>query len=193
MREIFGNLFDQQADAICITTNGALKGDGANVMGKGCAGEAKKLWPGLDYLLGQRIQMDRNVVHCLTTVYAGQPTLVMGEIIVPGEGHQPPDLYVLNYHLLSFPVKPTMVHAEVEVLENYRSNAGSYPGWMAKAQLPLIAQSAYALEHVTDQMGWTKVVLPRPGCGAGDLRWEEVKPVLDPILDDRFAIITFAR
>jgi len=35
-----------------------------------------------------------------------------------------------------------------------------------------------------------KVYLPRPGCGYGYLDWEIVKKELEPILDDRFIVIT---
>jgi hypothetical protein len=36
------------------------------------------------------------------------------------------------------------------------------------------------------------VVLPRPGCGAGELDWTRfVRPALTALLDDRFVAITF--
>jgi hypothetical protein len=63
--------------------------------------------------------------------------------------------------------------------------------WYEKADLSLIEKSAlkiasmHALEDKT-------VVMPRPGCGNGRLDWElNVKPILAPILDDRFHVITF--
>lgn len=52
MKEITGNLWDQDADIICITTNGSVKKDGSAVMGRGCALEAKNRLPGLDKRLG---------------------------------------------------------------------------------------------------------------------------------------------
>jgi hypothetical protein len=68
--------------------------------------------------------------------------------------------------------------------------------WMEKADLELIRASAYQLEHIITEIEWGApdqlvVVLPRPGCGNGGLKWEDVKPVLEPILDDRFHVITF--
>ena len=67
--------------------------------------------------------------------------------------------------------------------------------WYEKADIDLIEVSARILTawaNMPDKVGvWNTVVLPRPGCGNGGLRWEDVKPVLEPILDDRFHVITF--
>lgn len=69
--------------------------------------------------------------------------------------------------------------------------------WYQKADIALIKQSAELLvqECCAYADDWTDrdpvIVLPRPGCGNGSLRWENVKPVLEPILDDRFHVITF--
>lgn len=64
--------------------------------------------------------------------------------------------------------------------------------WYEKADLCLIKRSAEQLAKYCENMpkGY-KVVLPRPGCGNGGLRWEDVKPILAPILDDRFHVICF--
>jgi hypothetical protein len=67
--------------------------------------------------------------------------------------------------------------------------------WGQPANLGLIAQSANELvERVNEEPWdqWTDILIPRPGCGNGRLSWEQVKPVINPILDDRFKIITFA-
>jgi O-acetyl-ADP-ribose deacetylase (regulator of RNase III) len=54
----------------------------------------------------------------------------------------------------------------------------------------VIAKSLRELVKEADWTGWQKVVLPRPGCGLGGLTWEEVKPEIEPMLDDRFIVIT---
>lgn len=62
--------------------------------------------------------------------------------------------------------------------------------WFEKADLDLIAQSARKIASMAGLRNKV-IVVPRPGCGNGQLKWEDVRPVLEPILDDRFHIITF--
>lgn len=188
MHEIIGDLFESElADAICILTNGFVNSQGANTMGKGCAGAAKVRWPGIQMHVGDAIRHGGNDCRILT---------------VPGEGAQclPPVLgwpqHVLPYALLMFPTKPVQC-LELDLLAHYKREPylgrEPYPGWMAKASLPLIERSARQLGELTDQRGFKSVVLPRPGCGAGDLSWEdEVRPLLAKILDQRFYVINFS-
>ena len=56
--------------------------------------------------------------------------------------------------------------------------------------LRLIERSCLQLKELTDRNSWPLVILPRPGCGGGGLAWEEVRPLLERHLDDRFTIIT---
>ena len=65
MKEIKGNLFDQKVDVICITTNGSVKKDGRAVMGRGCALEAKEMFPELPLLLGNSLETFGNFLHYL--------------------------------------------------------------------------------------------------------------------------------
>lgn len=151
MIEVKGNLWTyvttdgQRPDVIVITTNGTVKKNGECVMGRGCAFEAKGLYPGLAADLGSAIKLSGNHVFVL--------------------GVTP--------MLMSFPVKHQ---------------------WFEKADIELIQRSAKELVEVFGNRGMEAiktVVMPRPGCGNGRLSWPEVKKILEPILDDRFHVITF--
>lgn len=78
--------------------------------------------------------------------------------------------------------------------------------WMQKADLALIGKSAKEIQEMALE-SWTTIVMPRPGCGNGGLRWcwwqdagykgrcqdpdcDGVKHVISPILDDRFHVIS---
>ena len=63
--------------------------------------------------------------------------------------------------------------------------------WWDKADMDLIRKSCKEVTEMADKFGWEKILLPRPGCGNGKLNWNDVKPVLADLLDDRFHVITF--
>jgi hypothetical protein len=65
MREIKGNLWDFEAEAVVITTNGTVKNNGECVMGRGCAREAADKFPGLAKELGELIEEFGNRVFAL--------------------------------------------------------------------------------------------------------------------------------
>lgn len=87
--------------------------------------------------------------------------------------------FVFKYDLVvvTFPVKPEF-------------GKNGEPGWQAKAELPLIKESARHLVEMADKFGWERVIVPRPGCGNGGLSWKRVGPALAPILDNRFTVVT---
>lgn len=63
--------------------------------------------------------------------------------------------------------------------------------WWEKADLELIRKSTFELVKLTDWNNWKKIILPRPGCYNGKLKWfSEVKPILKDYLDDRFYLIS---
>lgn len=63
--------------------------------------------------------------------------------------------------------------------------------WKGQADLNLIIRSSKELMAQLDSHRWTsRVVLPRPGCGNGQLDWEDVRDVIYPLLDDRVLVIT---
>lgn len=162
MNEARGDLWEYPADYRCITTNGYVKTNGEAVMGRGCALEAAQKWPALPEVLGEMIKAGGNHVYELGFATAHDEVRSIRHA----------------WNVLSFPVKHH---------------------WREKADLDLIRRSANELDaFLTQQMLWDDiaddftVVLPRPGCGNGQLDWEDVRPILNPILDDRFTVITFA-
>lgn len=61
--------------------------------------------------------------------------------------------------------------------------------WKQPSPLDLIWESITELSLLTEQLGWKKILLPRPGCKNGGLSWkEQVRPILLQ-LDDRFVVI----
>ena len=62
--------------------------------------------------------------------------------------------------------------------------------WQQPSDLDLIARSASELMGILDTLQIEAFVLPRPGCGLGQLPWDSVAPVLAPIFDARVVILT---
>ena len=145
MKEITGNIFDVDADAICVTTNGVVKSNGELVMGAGIAKQFAERYPWLPAIFGKLVKERGNVVSW------------------------DKERGGLERFLVSFPTKED---------------------WRDQASLFLIKASAKSLVKLANELQLDKVVLPRPGCGLGGLRWAVVKTVLEPILDDRFYVIT---
>jgi len=63
--------------------------------------------------------------------------------------------------------------------------------WYENAKLELIEKSCKELKEIfrynlSDLP--VPVYLPKVGCGNGGLNWNEVKPILEKILDDRFIV-----
>ena len=75
-----------------------------------------------------------------------------------------------DFHLVTFPVKHR---------------------WRERADLNLIEASAQQFLSITDELGWKRVLLPRPGTGNGRLRWEDVRKRISPLLDNRFLVVTW--
>lgn len=170
MKEIRGDLFTQEADAICITTNGFVKTNGECVMGRGCAKQLAQTYPKVARILGGLIKENGNITQIMNPKHQGTK-------------------------VIAFPVKPvsekfTGANVVAHMSSKYRLG-DVVAGWACKASMSIIERSARQLVQLADEHKWQKIVLPRAGCGAGELDWQDVRQVLSSILDDRFYVITY--
>lgn len=60
--------------------------------------------------------------------------------------------------------------------------------WSDPAEPWLIERSCLELVELVNTSYWNNIWMVRPGCGAGQLSWEEVKPIIKPYFNDRFTI-----
>lgn len=171
MKLIKGDIFDQDCDAICITTNGYVNKSGECVMGRGVALEAARMFPDLPRMLGERIIHKGHKLHIFHDCDLGVedcPTIV------------------------AFPVKPKSAvfngNNAVGHWANKLKIGDNVMGFACVADESIIEKSCEQLVECTNFFGWRKVVLPKVGCGAGELIWEDVEYILDMHLDDRFII-----
>lgn len=140
-----------QDETICITTNGYIKANGQAVMGKGVAQQATRCFFNIQAELGRLIQNHGNVVQ---TIYP---------------------------RVISFPVKPKRgicnIHkSNVVIHMREKFNPGYVvPGWAMQASIELIQQSLWTLSLAYHIKAFDKVYLPKPGCGAGGLKWPRIK------------------
>jgi len=163
------DIFDAigKVDIACITTNGFINKRGECVMGKGCAKQASDRYPGMAQRLADKIRSGGNIPY---QIGASGGTLIY-----------------------SFPVKPISGIFDggnsVSYMRNNYSVGDTVPGWACKADLKLIRNSALHLAEIVNESNVKKIAIPMPGCGAGELGWDDVSDVVSDIFDDRFYIL----
>lgn len=171
MKEVKGNMLYMDCDALCITTNGFVKSNGECVMGKGIANQMYLAFPHLAKTLGRLIGTKGNQVHLLDTIN--------------------------NIDIVSYPTKPRqgIVNKDrsnvVKHMQHRFTSDSFIPGWAMVSDPELIIKSAHELVALADLKGWSTVLVPRMGCGAGELDWKDIKPLVSNILDKRFHICTY--
>lgn len=174
MKYMTGNIMNYigRPDAICITTNGFITSSGAGVMGMGIAKSMSDKYPELKSRLGTHLKSQGNVVGGLMAI--GKTSI------------------------LAMPVKPRSI-----ILENYAdivSHAkdkyviGSMvPGFHCVADVSIIERSCKELVEYANAREFKTVMLPIPGCGAGELSYNfnGIRAICESILDDRFWMCSF--
>lgn len=161
--DLFETIYESNVDAICITTNGMWLDNGRAAMGGGCAGVCAKRWPETAIRLGT----------CLKNFLTNVP-FVIGALDADGKYIEPklPMIRAKKFKVLIFSF-PT--------IDNL----------MDGAKMRLIENSAKELKVLVDRFDLKGIMVPRPGVGIGGLNWSDVKPILEPYMDDRFTIVSF--
>jgi len=108
--------------------------------------------------------MGRGVAAQAAALFQTLPE-TLGAAITKGGNH----VHYLDYNIVSFPVE----HSPYETPD-----------------LRLIKRSASELVQKADELGWSEIVVPKPGCGGGGLMWKDVKPILELFFDQRFIVIS---
>lgn len=169
MLEVVGNMLEMDCDALCVTTNGFVKANGECVMGKGIALSIKKMFPDVPRKLGTLIKRNGNKVQVIL-----EPCNDTNGIA-----------------LVALPSKP------VSGICNGNNTVWPYPvgafvpGFHMQSDINIIVKSIDTLVSLADRYEWKVVILPRIGCGNGGLDWNQVKPIIEPMLDNRFVVCTF--
>lgn len=118
---------------------------------------------------------------------------VMGRGIAYQATQHDPEVAPMLGHLL------TEFGNHVHLIRDKKPMWFSFPvkhHWKDKADINLIERSTQELSQWVDDFYpyfVDNIYLPRPGCGNGRLKWEDVKPVIEPYLDDRFIVVNYDR
>ncbi|MCK5014930.1 MAG: hypothetical protein KAS66_14050 [Candidatus Omnitrophica bacterium] len=75
------------------------------------------------------------------------------------------------------------------IKESYIISLPTKHHWRDPADIILIEMSIKLLVKIADDhLHLKRIGMTRPGCGSGGLDWNSVKPVIEPLLDDRFIV-----
>jgi hypothetical protein len=89
--------------------------------------------------------------------------------------------------VLTFPVKPDIgFYKGTNVVPHMRGkfkDSEIVPGWAMLAHVDIIKVSMIELDELHGRGFVGPVWMPKPGCGAGGLRWADVKPAIDWVGD----------
>lgn len=167
MKEIKKDLFecisDDHVDAICITTNQNYTINGLACMSDGCALAAADRWEEMPKRLGSLLKRYKsNIPYIIGAVDKDANNIELSPEMIKDK----------KYKCLIFSF-PTV------------NNLGT------DENLQLIKQSATILKDYADQFCLKGIIIPRPRCNLGGLMWDDVKPEIQSILDDRFTIVSF--
>jgi len=137
-------------------------------------------------IIGNIWETDCDII-CVTTngVVKSNGELVMGKGVALQAKQRYPILAKRLGNMVSlYENKPYLI-----VYDNIKYDIISLPTkyhWRDKSDIELIKNSLIIIKNMISEDH--TIALSRPGCGNGGLKWEDVKKVIEPILDDRFTV-----
>jgi hypothetical protein len=183
-----GMLATHERTAFLFTGNSTVKTNGALVMGRGAALEVRDLYPGVDHMLGRKIEpyhvkrLETQHMHFpppmgqtaygLLWVATKVPCYVMMDA---------PSLSVQKDMKPDAQVRYTELHRPLGIFQvkfDYKANA----------QRDLIEYSAWLLGEQARKAPHWNYVMNYPGIGAGHLTEAEVLPILSRHLPDNVVL-----
>lgn len=173
-----GNFFDQDCDAILLPVSGWVDEKLHGVLIESPSVNAGKRWKPLATTLGDKILRSGSITQLLTWDADKE-----GIFLAHGTK--------MDYRIVAFPTRPGRIYPESDgwdgVLAGHRDNKLQIvPGWMCKSNLKIIQFSTEELVELTSKQGWGKVCLTK---FAPDLIWDDVRAILDKLLDTRFVLV----
>jgi hypothetical protein len=174
--ELENNLYT----AVLIPTNGCVNKNGENVMGAGVARQVKDRYPETAKKLGRFLKF--NMGH-MDDPQWNEPWNVPYVIGKTKEGT----------HIFSFPTKPTWARTNSNnehILGRYRkeiSDQKRVPGWQSKSDVAIINRSARLISEVCKDSD--SILLPAVGTGHGELKPDDVVPILNKYFDERYTVV----
>ena len=142
----------KNGNVVCVTTNGFVKKSGEAVMGRGNALAMAQAIPELPKLLGSFIKKYTNRVG-----------------------------FIYNRSDINFPVKPSSGNYDdlLPYIQKYKpTDIINIPGFWCKADPSIIEISIDQLNDLITKFNLEKVYLPIPGVNNGQLKLEDIKPIL---------------
>jgi len=171
---MYGDLLKSPHKTLAVTTNGFVTAKGRAVMGRGIALLLKNKVPDIEYKLGEAINKNGNVINLIHNADEN-----------------------CSYDIISLPVKPDYVivnedksNIVTHARNKYKVGAKA-PGFHSVADIAIIKESLSGIMAYADINDIRDISIPRPGCGAGELNWEDIYPMIHRILDNRFSCYTF--
>jgi len=137
---------------VCVTTNGYVTKTGYGVMGRGNAKEMASMVLNLPKFLGSFIVKNGYITG------------------------------FIYQNIISFPTKPkigTYKNVLSSLKNKFDEDSINIPGFWCKSDLNIIETSLNQLNNLIIKENLKEVFLPLPGCQNGELKFEDVKPILE--------------